>query len=234
MRRRGKHPGSAYSRFDPADRQQRETTAAGHTSEGPDRAEAVKEFISDAFSGAVIPVTPKEWLKDKTKQLIRWLACLIVGLIVYRWALLSSSVRPITTIAGIKREFLHPTAVPEIFVNGTVLFYENTILFIGYFLYGVGPAFRRGTSPANILQEGMPLPRGFWRFYAAEIFGTFLIPIGFLGFLLSGHGIFTWIIGWAFLVSTLIALPRILAVTVALLKIIAKRRFATTGGRQPE
>lgn len=190
------------------------------------KTQTARDFLGDTFGEVVIPTTPQEWLKGKVKLLIKGLACLIAGLIAYRWALLSSPVRPITTMSGIQKELLHPTAVPEIFVNGVVLFYENTLIFIGYFLYGVGPVFRRGISPANILQQGSPLPPGFWRFYTGEIFGTFLIPIGLLGFLLTRHGIFTWVVGWAFLASTLISLPRILAVTVCLLKIIAKRRFA--------
>jgi len=199
---------------------------AGGAGESMDESRGARDFLADAFGGAVIPATPKEWLEDKTKLLIKGLACLVVGLIVHRWALLSSPVRPLKTAAGIRNELLRPTAVPEIFVNGMILFYENTLLFIGYFLYRVGPAFRRGILPSNILQRGGPLPRGFWRFYIGEIFGTFLIPIGLLGFLLTGHGIFTWFMGWVFLASTIISLPRILALTFCLARIIAKRRFS--------
>ncbi len=199
---------------------------AGGAGESMDEPRGARDFLGDAFGEVVIPATPKEWVKDKTKLLIKGLACLVVGLIVYRWALLSSPVRPLRTVAGIRNELLRPTAVPEIFANGVVLFYENTLLFIAYFLYRVGPVFRRGVLPSNILQRGSPLPHGFWRFYAGEIFGTFLIPIGLLGFLLTGHGIFTWFAGWIFIASTLISLPRILAVTLCLARIIAKRRFS--------
>jgi hypothetical protein len=219
-----------HSRLGPGEHQLQETFSASASKEIRNDAESVRDFVRDALSETIV-VTPKDWLKDKTKTLIKGLACLIIGLIVYRWALLSSPVRPIKTLAGIEREFLHPTAVPEIFVNGVVLFYENTLVFIGYFFYRVGPVFRRGVTPAGVLQEGAPLPRGFWRFYSAEIFGTFLIPVGLLGIIFSGHGIITWIVGWANLVLVLIALPRILAVTFALLKIIVKTRFATTSRR---
>ena len=216
-----------HPQLGPSEHERSETLSASAPKEIRNGAEDVRKFVQEAFSETII-ITPRDWLKDKTKTLIKGLACLIVGVIVYRWALLSSPVRPITTAAGLEREFLRPTAVPEIFVNGVALFYENTLIFIGHFLYGVGPIFRRDITPAGVLREGEPLPRSFWRFYAAEIFGTFLIPVGLLGFFFSGHGIFTWIVGWVNLVLVLIALPRILAITFVLLKLIVKTRFATT------
>jgi hypothetical protein len=194
----------------------------------PGPSQGLRDLVADALSESIV-VTPKEWLKDNIKKFIRWLVLFIIGLIAYRWALVSGPLRPLMSMSGILKELRRPTAVPEIFVYGTILFLDNTLIFVGYYVFRVGPVFRRDVTPGNILQEGAPLPRGFWRFYTSEILGTFLIPTGVLGIFVTGHGIITYIVGWASLALGLLCVPRITAVMFALLKIMIRRRLRPAG-----